>query len=52
MVLADKFDNESIIEFTCNHGYKLIGERVLRCDSGKWNNDIPSCRKGNGPSLI
>ena len=45
-ILAHKFDNEGIIEFTCNRGYKLIGPRVLRCDSGKWDNNIPSCRKG------
>lgn len=50
MIWANKFDNEGIIEFTCNHGYKLIGPRVLRCDSGKWNNNIPSCRRGNRPN--
>ena len=47
VVLTDKFNNEGIIEFTCNHGYKLIGSHVLRCVSGEWNDTIPSCLEGN-----
>ncbi|XP_078348042.1 sushi, von Willebrand factor type A, EGF and pentraxin domain-containing protein 1-like isoform X3 [Oculina patagonica] len=50
VVLTDKFDNKAIISFTCNHGYKLIGSRVLRCVGGQWNDSIPSCRKDVCPS--
>ena len=52
VVLTDKYDNEGILEFTCNHGYKLMGSRVLRCVSGHWSNNIPTCRKGNGLDVM
>ena len=47
VILTDKFDNEGLIELSCNHGYKLIGSSALHCVSGQWNDSFPQCREGN-----
>ncbi|XP_054162298.1 probable maltase-glucoamylase 2 [Oppia nitens] len=32
-----------IAKFMCNKGFQLIGNRVLTCIQGKWNNVLPVC---------
>jgi len=36
----------AIATFSCNRGYRLIGEASIICNSiGHWSRPIPSCRK-------
>ena len=37
-----KFDPK-VLEFKCNSGYRLKGQRILKCSNGKWNGKVPSC---------
>ncbi|XP_077970757.1 mannan-binding lectin serine protease 2-like [Styela clava] len=36
---------EDVVDFICNRGYDLIGEKKLQCHSnGTWNHEQPVCR--------
>ena len=38
----------TIASFTCNNGYYLVGSKSSTCHApNSWNNDIPTCSKGN-----
>ncbi|GAB6029191.1 complement component (3d Epstein Barr virus) receptor 2 [Chamberlinius hualienensis] len=43
--MYDSYSNEilSELEFHCDEGYVLIGAKLVRCVSGSWDNDIPTC---------
>lgn len=42
-------DDEIRAVYTCNEGYKLIGEPELFCDpdTDEWQGNPPSCEKGS-----
>lgn len=31
--------------YSCNHGYKLLGDAYITCDYGKWIGIIPTCKR-------
>jgi hypothetical protein len=34
------------VEFDCEYGFRLLGNRTLSClDGGKWNGSLPSCER-------
>lgn len=41
---GEKYSYKSSIHFICNRGWKLIGEKTLKCEStGKWSAPFPTC---------
>ncbi len=44
------------VEYGCTEGYKLVGERVLKClASAKWSHEMPNCKAiqdGDGESRV
>lgn len=41
---GDNYSYKSSIHFICNKGWKLIGEKTLKCESnGKWSAPFPTC---------
>ena len=37
---------DSVVTFTCNEGYAIIGESSLMCDfDGHWNGPLPTCER-------
>ncbi|XP_032583776.1 sushi repeat-containing protein SRPX2-like [Drosophila mojavensis] len=55
MRVADyKFDaqvpDQSIVEVTCDDGYKLLGSNINSCDNGTWENNLISCVRYCEPS--
>ena len=39
----EKESKNKFLEFKCDSGYKLKGQRVLKCVNGKWNGKTPTC---------
>ena len=34
------------VTFSCNHGYKLLGPKMLTCLTNKtWSDNVPTCQK-------
>lgn len=44
------------VEYGCTEGYKLVGEKVLKClASAKWSHEMPNCKanqEGDGESRV
>jgi len=39
------YEFEDKIQFTCNLGYRLIGEDIITCmNNGQWNHPAPICQ--------
>ena len=41
------FSHGKVVSFECNVGYKLVGDRALRCINGRWNSTVPVCNGEN-----
>ena len=43
----------TVVKLSCSVGYTLFGPGVLTCQkSGSWNNELPTCYKGETIQLI
>nr|XP_042895666.1 sushi, von Willebrand factor type A, EGF and pentraxin domain-containing protein 1 isoform X2 [Parasteatoda tepidariorum] len=41
---GQNYTYKNVIHFTCNQGWKLIGEKTLKCEAaGKWSFPYPTC---------
>lgn len=44
LAIGDSFEYGAKVVYTCNEGYRMIGEFNFReCDADGWTNDIPVC---------
>ena len=44
--LSHVFTFKSEVEFECNSGYRLVGEKFLHCQSNqKWSGRMPTCKR-------
>ncbi|KAK4312837.1 hypothetical protein Pmani_015773 [Petrolisthes manimaculis] len=51
-VEGDSYDLASVITFTCNEGYDLLGSDTLTClPSGVWSSPTPQCQVVRCPAL-
>ena len=42
--IGPRFTYESVVDFDCEVGYKLVGESTARCrEDGSWSNESPQC---------
>ena len=42
-----RFSHGNVVSFECKPGYKLVGNRALKCINGKWNSTVPVCNGEN-----
>ncbi|XP_030244182.1 very low-density lipoprotein receptor-like [Drosophila navojoa] len=42
--------DQSIVEITCDDGYRLFGSNINSCDNGAWENNLISCVRYCEPS--
>lgn len=36
----------SAVQYSCNHGYNLVGDKVRFClASGEWSGSLPTCKR-------
>ena len=40
---TDETGDGSIVEFTCDQGYTLIGDSSIMCSDGNWSGNVPVC---------
>ena len=40
---GSNFAHNSTVKFQCRVGYKLIGQKTLKCFDGNWSSSIPEC---------
>ncbi|XP_031550168.1 sushi, von Willebrand factor type A, EGF and pentraxin domain-containing protein 1-like, partial [Actinia tenebrosa] len=46
LVRGHKTKHGTTISFTCRSRYTLLGKKNVRCDDGRWSDNIPSCKGG------
>lgn len=42
------FDSDllsNLVIYFCNDGYKIAGEKTLRCENGQWTGEVPHCER-------
>ncbi|XP_070797211.1 complement receptor type 2-like [Pituophis catenifer annectens] len=40
------FSSGTLVKYTCNPGYALIGEATIQCmDNGRWSSPVPNCEE-------
>ena len=45
---GDNFTYESIVSYSCDSGYELIGDAIIKCkEDALWNTPIPTCQLVN-----
>uniref|UniRef100_A0A8D0C740 Uncharacterized protein n=1 Tax=Salvator merianae TaxID=96440 RepID=A0A8D0C740_SALMN len=50
---SDIFTSGMFVEYSCESGYKLIGEAKIFCtESGSWNSSEPNCKKATGQEAV
>ena len=42
--IPDSLTEGAKVKYTCPARYKLVGDNVLKCKSGKWVGEIPYCK--------
>ncbi|CAL1545259.1 unnamed protein product [Lymnaea stagnalis] len=51
-VLGSAYIYLSVLNFTCNHGFELVGSSSLQCDhTGSWSAQKPYCKVMSCPTL-
>lgn len=43
MIIGEDGEYGSVVRYSCNDGYDLIGTPMLVCDSEGWRGSVPSC---------
>ncbi|XP_054276634.1 sushi, von Willebrand factor type A, EGF and pentraxin domain-containing protein 1-like [Macrosteles quadrilineatus] len=52
-IIGRSYFYESKIEYVCQNGYRLVGDKTRTCQAnGTWSGDIPSCQGGDCPDVF
>ncbi|XP_061169998.1 sushi, von Willebrand factor type A, EGF and pentraxin domain-containing protein 1-like [Saccostrea echinata] len=41
----DGVSHGSVIKYSCDRDYEVLGQSVIRCDNGAWSHNPPTCHK-------
>ena len=41
---GNSFDHGKTLNFTCNVGYTLVGDKIIKCREGIWSAQLPLCK--------
>lgn len=42
------YQDGRVVKYVCEPGYVLLGKELVRCNDGKWEDEIPTCLKMEG----
>ena len=53
IVLGVKYPLDTVVTFSCDYGYSLVGARTRKCQtSGQWSGYHPTCYQSNGNYVL
>ncbi|CAH3170926.1 unnamed protein product [Porites evermanni] len=43
-IIGDDFSHSQSVRYTCNTGFELKGDQLLKCSDGRWSGNKPLCK--------
>ena len=42
--IGNEFQDGGMIRYKCQPQYSMVGDALLRCNNGRWSNNVPQCK--------